>query len=67
MRARTVGSPSYQGGTETAIQRRRISPTPQAAIQAFGAGSERANHVKLAVLIGSLLAATHMAAAISTF
>jgi len=25
---------------------------------AFGAGSERANHVKLAVLIGSLLAAT---------
>jgi len=36
----------------------QLSGRPEAAIQAFGAGSERANHVKLAVLIGSLLAAT---------
>ena len=36
----------------------QLSGRPEAAIQAFGAGSERANHVKLAALIGSLLAAT---------
>src|SRR5215212_12018885 len=36
----------------------QLSGRPEAAIQAFGAGSVRANHVKLAVLIGSLLAAT---------